>query len=192
MRVAKYFITVYYFSEQKHFYKFFLYNVQTSFWTKIRGLRVSWTARGHAVEVRTKERKHAREKEVTRDCSMTNARQPTTAMCCGQSAHGHRSRLTFHPLPEILGCFASRDYRYVAYEREKRERQRERGRDIKKRENKKEKRKQRNTAESSLMGRSWIASIVTVRWHLCFAKRNRPTGLRLRGCFSTVHHRNFM
>lgn len=89
------------------------------------------------MEVRTKERKHAREKEVTRDCSMTNARQPTTAMCCGQSAHGHRSRLTFHPLPEILGCFASRDYRYVAYEREKRERQRERGRDIEKRENKK-------------------------------------------------------
>lgn len=80
---------------------------------------------GHAVEVWTKERKHAREKEATRDCSMTNARQPTTAMCCGQSAHGHRSRLTFHPLPEILDCFTSRDYRYVTCERERKRREKE-------------------------------------------------------------------
>ncbi|KYM86557.1 hypothetical protein ALC53_04018 [Atta colombica] len=46
----------------------------------------------HVVGERTKERKHAREKDATRDRSMTNARQPTTmvrAVCARTSIEVH-------------------------------------------------------------------------------------------------------
>lgn len=46
----------------------------------------------HAVGVRTKERKRAREKDATRDRSMTNARQPATmvrAVCARTSIEVH-------------------------------------------------------------------------------------------------------